>query len=377
MTGNAGEAALILVVDDTPHNVKLLADLLQARGGYRVCTAQSGAEALEVLEKEKPDLALLDVVMPGLSGYDVCRRIRAAPQTALLPVVMVTALDPNEERVKGIEAGADDFITKPVNTAELLARVRSLLRIRELHERVRHQAEELADWGRTLEDRVETQVAELEQLGKLKRFFSPQLAEVLASGDGIDLLRPHRRHVSVVFADLRGFTSFAQSVEPEDVMGMLRDYHAAMGEQILAHEGTLERFTGDGMMVFFNDPIEVEHPEQRAVRLAVAMRDAATPLRRDWQSAGWDLGLGIGIDAGYATLGLIGFEGRFDYAAIGTVTNQAARLCAEAQDGQVLASAAFLARVEGHVRSRHVGDITLKGMSRPIAAHDILGLIES
>jgi class 3 adenylate cyclase len=368
------EAPLLLVVDDTPHNVKLLADLLQAKGGYRVCTASSGVEALEVLEKEQPDLALLDVVMPGMSGYDVCRRIRAERETALLPVVMVTALDPAEERIKGIEAGADDFITKPVNATELLARVRSLLRIRELHERVRSQADELARWSESLEQRVEAQVAELGRLERLKRFFSPQLAELISSDDRMQLLQPHRRQVSVVFVDLRGFTSFAQSAEPEEVMTMLREFHGTMGGLILEHEGTLERFTGDGMMVFFNDPIEVEDPEERAVRMAVSMRRASEPLREGWTRAGWDLGVAFGIHCGYATLGVIGFEGRFDYAAIGTVTNQAARLCAEAGDGQILASESFLTRVEQRVRSRRVGELSLKGLRRPIATYDILGL---
>jgi class 3 adenylate cyclase len=345
------DAPLVLVVDDTPNNVKLLADLLAAKGGYRVCTASSGIEALEVLEKEKPDLALLDVVMPGMDGYDVCRRIRDTPETALLPVVMVTALDPAEERIKGIEAGADDFITKPVNVTELLARVRSLLRIRELHERVRSQ-----------------------ELEKLKRFFSPQVAEILSSEDGMELLKPHRRHVSVVFVDLRGFTSFAQSTEPEDVMSMLREFHTTMGTLILEHEGTLERFTGDGMMIFFNDPVQVDDPEHRAARMAVAMKQASEPLQKSWKREGWQLGMAIGIHCGYATLGVIGFEGRFDYAAIGTVTNQAARLCAEAGDGQILASDAFLARVEGRVRSQPVGELRLKGLDRPISTHDIQGL---
>ena len=360
----------ILVVDDTPHNVKLLADLLEARGGYRVHTASTGAEALERVEADVPDLVLLDVVMPGMSGYEVCRELRSRPQTALLPVVMVTALDPGEERIKGIEAGADDFITKPVQTEELLARVASLLRIRSLHDHVQRQADELAEWSATLERRVE----ELSHLEKLKRFFSPQLAKVLSSDDGRELLAPHRRRVSVVFADLRGFTSFAREAEPEEVMAMLREYHAVMGEQILLYEGTLERFTGDGMMIFFNDPIEIPEPEYRAVQLALAMRDASDRLRPSWQRAGWELGLGIGIDCGYATLGLIGFEGRFDYAAIGNVTNLAAHLCAEAGDRQILASGPFVARVEGRIQSRAAGQIALKGFDRPVATHDILGL---
>src|SRR2546422_1286207 len=247
----AGMAAAgkILVVDDTAVNVKLLADLLGVKG-YAVVTAASGKDALEKVEAEKPDLVLLDVMMPGMTGYEVCRKLRQNPATAMLPVVMVTALDPAQERVKGIEAGADDFLTKPINRHELLARVKSLLRIKVLHD-------ELAEWNRTLERRVEAQVAQLERLARLKRFFSPQLAEMIVSGDADDPLKSHRREITVVFLDLRGFTSFAETSEPEEVMGVLREYHAEMGRLILEHEGTLERFTGDGMMIFFNDPVPV------------------------------------------------------------------------------------------------------------------------
>src|SRR5262252_8377057 len=240
----------ILVVDDMPVNVKLLADLLAVKG-YAVVTAASGAEALEKIDKEQPSLVLLDVMMPGMSGYDACRRIRQNPATAMLPVIMVTALDPTQERVKGIDAGADDFLTKPINQPELIARVRSLLRVKQLWD-------ELAELNRTLEQRVQAQVTQLEQLGRLKRFFSPQLAEAIVSGGTEDPLKSHRRDITVVFLDLRGFTAFAETAEPEEVMAVLREYHAEMGKLILEHEGTLERFTGDGMMIFFNDPVPVK-----------------------------------------------------------------------------------------------------------------------
>jgi adenylate cyclase len=358
--------AKILVVDDTPHNVKLLADLLAVKG-YAVVTASSGVQALEKVAKEAPDLVLLDVVMPEMSGYDVCRKIRGNPATAVLPVIMVTALDPGQERLKGIEAGADDFLSKPINQQELLARVRSLLRIKVLHD-------ELAEWNRTLAERVEAQVAQLERLDRLKRFFSPQLAELIVSGDAEDPLKSHRREVTVVFLDLRGFTAFAETSEPEEVMGVLREYHAEMGRLILEHEGTLERFTGDGMMIFFNDPVPVPDAPERAVRMAVAMRQRVDELLARWKKRGYDLDFGVGIAQGYATIGAIGFEGRLDYGAIGTVTNLAARLCGEAKPRQILISQRVYGAVEDSVEVEDEGGLTLKGFSKPVPAFNVVRL---
>jgi class 3 adenylate cyclase len=362
----------LLVVDDTPHNVKLLADLLEVHG-HAVETATNGREAIEKIERDPPDLVILDVVMPEMNGYEVCRWIRSREETRLLPVVMVTALDPGEERLKGIEAGADDFLAKPVQTNEVLARVKSLLRIRSLHETVRRQAEELADWNLSLEARVETQVRELRRLERLKGFFSPQIAEVLA-GDGMKQLEPHRRDVTVVFIDIRGFTRFTENAEPEDLMTMLSEYHREMGRLVLRHEGTLERFTGDGIMIFFNDPIEVDDAEERAVHMALEMRDAAGDLFVKWSRFAGELGLGIGVANGYATLGLIGFEGRWDYAAIGTVTNRAARLCSAAVAGQVLVSDRLLSQIEDKFESKDVGEIELRGVDRAVKAHEVLGV---
>lgn len=363
----------ILVVDDTPRNVKLLADLLAVKG-YGVVTATSGQEAMVQVEAERPDLVLLDVVMPEMSGYEVCRKIRENPATAMLPVVMVTALDPAEERIKGIEAGADDFLTKPINQAELLARVKSLLRIKDLHDTVQSQATQLAQWNETLERRVREQVDQLERLGRLKRFFSPQLAELIVAGGAEDPLKTHRREVTVVFLDLRGFTAFAETSEPEEVMGVLREYHAEMGKLILEHEGTLERFTGDGMMVFFNDPVPVPNPAERAIRMALAMRDRVRELTVLWRKLGYELDFGVGIAQGYATIGGIGFEGRWDYGAIGTVTNLASRLCGEAKPGQILVSQRLLGRVEERAEVESAGELALKGFHRPVTAYNVLQL---
>ena len=214
----------------------------------------------------------------------------------------------------------------------------------------------------------------VESLSRLKRFFSPQLAEAIVTGGADDPLKTHRREITVIFLDLRGFTAFAETADPEDVMGVLREYHAEMGKLVLEHEGTLERFTGDGMMIFFNDPVPVDDAAERAVRMAVAMRDRVTALIGRWRKRGYELGLGVGIAQGYATIGAIGFEGRWDYGAIGNVTNVAARLCGEAQAGQILLSSRVASTVEDLIETEEIGALTLKGFARPVPAFNLLRL---
>jgi class 3 adenylate cyclase len=362
----------ILVVDDNEDNRDMLARRL-GRQGYEVRTAAGGRAALDALAEAPVDLVLLDVMMPDLDGYEVLRRLKADPARRDIPVLMISALDEMESVIRCIELGAEDYLPKPFDPVLLRARIGACLEKKRLHDQeVRHLAE-LAEWNRTLEQRVAEQVAQLERLGRLKRFFSPQLAEAIVAGGAEDPLRTHRREVTVVFLDLHGFTAFAESAEPEEVIGMLREYHAEMGRLILAHEGTLERFTGDGMMIFFNDPVEVPDAPARAVRMAVAMRDRVAELAAGWRKRGWELGLGIGIAQGYATIGAIGFEGRWDYGAIGTVTNLAARLCAEARGGQILVAARVAAGVEG-LEAEEIGALALKGLSRPVRAVNVLGL---
>ena len=366
-------AAKILVVDDTPLNVKLLSDLLTAKG-YSVVTAANGDEALGKVAADRPDLVLLDVMMPGISGYDVCRRIRADPRTALLPVALVTSLDPHQERIKGIEAGADDFLNKPINQPELLARVKSLLRVKSLQDQVMQQADELRAWNTKLEERVREQVSQLDRLSRLKRFVSPKIGELILAGEVDDPLKTHRREITVVFTDLRGFTAFGEAAEPEEVMGVLREYHATLGNIVSRHEGTIEHFAGDGVMVLFNDPIALDQPELAAVRMALEMRDAVGKLSAVWKKRGHDLGFGVGVANGYATLGAIGFEGRRDYGAVGPVCNLSWRLCSEAKAGQVLVSQRVFGRIENAVAAEPAGEAVLKGFNRPVAMFNVTAL---
>jgi len=365
--------ARILVVDDVPNNVKLLADLLKVHG-YEVITASDGEEALERVKDSRPDLVLLDVMMPRLDGYETCKAIRADPATGILPVVMVTALDPAQERIKGIEAGADDFLTKPINSQELLARVKSLLRVQSLYAQVQAQAAQLAQWNATLEGRVQEQVAQLERLARLRRFLSPKVADLIVAGTLDDPLATHRREVVVAFVDLRGFTKFTETADPEEVFGVLRAYHAELGRLIALHEGTVEHFAGDGVMIIFNDPVVLPDPAYSAVRMALDVRDAVARLSGGWKKLGYSLGCGLGIAQGYATIGTIGFEGRYDYGTIGTVTNLAARLCAEAASGQILVSQKVHARIEGRVEAEPAGELALKGFSKPVGVHSILSI---
>jgi len=361
------EAATLLVVDDNEDNRYTLTNRLKRQGYADVVTANDGRQALELLRARPFDLVLLDIMMPELNGYQVLEQLKADERLRHIPVIMISAVDELDSVIRCIELGAEDYLQKPFNPTLLRARIGACLEKKRLRD-------QLVEWNRTLEQRVEEKVAEIERLGRLKRFFSPQLAELIVAGGADDPLKTHRREVTVVFLDLRGFTAFAETSEPEEVMGVLREYHAAMGELILGHEGTLERFTGDGMMVFFNDPAPVPNPAERAIRMAVAMRDRVVTLAVTWRKRGYDLGLGVGVADGYATLGAIGFEGRWDYGAIGTVTNLAARLCGEAKGGQILVSSRVLSAVEHLVDAEEIGALALKGLLRSIPTFNVIGL---
>jgi class 3 adenylate cyclase len=350
--------ARILVVDDQRTNAEMVSGLLRNLG-YEVELALGGEEALDLVHTKGPDLVISDILMPGVDGYELCRRLRASSATALLPVILVTSAE-QSERIKGIEAGADDFLAKPVNWAELFGRVKRLLQIKALQD-------EIKQLNTRLEQRVRDQVAQLERLSRMKRFFSRAVAEAIVAG-GEELLEPHRREITAVFLDLRGFTSFTDRADPDEVLELLRAYHATLGRTVDEFGGTLEHFAGDGVMIFFNDPIEVDNPAERAVRMALALQRAFNPIADAWAKLGHDVGLGIGIAQGDTTLGVIGFEQRWEYAAIGNVPNLAARLCGAAHAGEIILDLQTEQDIVHIAETEFIGALTLRGFLQPVPA---------
>ena len=325
----AGESGRILVVDDQRTVAEMTAGLLRNLG-HKVQIALDGEAALDEVRGGRFDLVVCDIMMPGMDGYELCRRLRADPATTLLPVVLVTSLDPQSERVKALQ-------------------------------------DEIQTLNAVLEERVRTQVDQLQRLGRLKRFFSRQVAEAIVAG-GEDILEPHRREITAVFLDLRGFTAFTDRADPDDVLELLRAYHATLGRTVDEFGGTLEHFAGDGVMIFFNDPFPVERPAERAVRMAMGLQLAFEPIARAWEKLGHQVGLGVGIAQGDATLGVIGFEQRWEYAAIGNVPNLAARLCGEARAGEILLDAQTEREVTEFAEVEPIGPLALRGFQQPVPA---------
>ncbi len=352
------DPARILVVDDIADNVEILRMRLESLG-YEIVVAEDGEQALAVTRDALPDLILLDIMMPKIDGLEVVRRLKADASLPFIPVILVTAKAGQKDVVAGLDAGGDDYLTKPIDHGALIARVRAMLRIKALHDQIEAERGELAT-------RVGEQVEELERVGRLRRFLAPQLAQAIISAGDEKVLENHRREIVAMFCDLRGFTGFSETAEPEDIMTLLAEYHGVLGPLIRKYEGTLDRFTGDGMLVFFNDPLPCPDAPDRAARLAIEMRDAVAALNGTWTRRGHRLGFGIGMAQGYATLGRIGFEDRFDYTAIGAVVNLAARLCAEANDGQVLLSGRLAAAVESVAEVEDLGEREFRGMARPV-----------
>jgi adenylate cyclase len=369
----------LLVVDDNEDNRLTLSLQLNGQGYDNITIATNGQEALSVLSSKPFELVLLDIMMPDLNGYEVLARMRSSPELRNIPVIMISAIGELDSVVHCIELGAEDYLPKPFEPTLLRARVRASLERKWLHDQVvaqaadlAAQAAELATWNKTLEQRLADQLAEIERMGKLRRFLSPQIADLIVASGMEKQLQSHRREITALFCDLRGFTGFSETSDPEDVVMLLRDYHAAIGQIIIKYSATLEHFAGDGVMVFLNDPVPIDKPELKAVRMALEMRDAIGTLTEKWRRLGHDIGFGIGISHGFATLGTIGFEGRFDYAAIGTVSNIASRLCDEAKPGQILISPRVLMAVEDSMKVQPVGELTLKGIRRPMTAYNVV-----
>jgi DNA-binding response OmpR family regulator len=370
----------ILIVDDNRQNLEIFQTRLAAQG-YEILTASDGEEALAVAREKRPDLILLDIMMPKLNGIEVCRRLKSDSSLPFMPIIMVTAKADPKDVVAGLEAGADEYLAKPVDQTALVARVKSMLRIKGLHDtgqeqaaRLEAQAVQLSEWNQKLEEKVAEQLHELERVGHLKRFFSPQVADLIISSDEKSLMEGHRQEITAVFCDLRGFTAFSDTAEPEEVMNVLREYHGAVGRLIFRFDATLEHFAGDGLLAFLNDPLPCADPAARATRMAVAMREDVDALIDQWRKRGHELGFGIGIALGYATLGQIGFEGRFQYAAIGSSLNLASRLCDQAENGQILVTQRICAEIEDIAESEPLGALTLKGFLKPVPVFNVIGL---
>jgi adenylate cyclase len=369
----------LLVVDDNEDNRYMLSQQLSIQGYDNITIATNGHEALSVLRSKPFDLVLLDIMMPDLNGYDVLERIRSSPELRNIPVIMISAIGELDSVVRCIELGAEDYLPKPFEPTLLRARVRATLERKRLHDQVvaqaadlASQAAELANWNKTLEQRVADQLGEIERMGRLRRFLSPQVADLIVASGMEKQLESHRREITALYGDLRGFTNFSETSDPEDVMVLLRDYHAVIGQIIIKYGATLEHFAGDGVMMIFNDPVPIDKPQLQAVRMALEMRDAMGAFTQRWRRLGHDIGFGIGIAHGFATLGTIGFEGRFDYAAVGTVANVASRLCDEAKAGQILISPRVLMAVEDAMKVEPVGELTLKGIQRPMTTYNVV-----
>ena len=360
------QAGRVLIVDDSAVNRKLLVQLL-GRLGLHSIEVEDGAAALAVLHAKGPagiDVVLLDVVMPELDGYETLAAIKADETLRDLPVIMVSGVDELDSVVRCIEMGATDYLSKPLNPQILGARINASLAAKRLRDLDKEYLERQTALTATIERQRE----------ELSRFLSPQVAALVSSPQGEQLLAGHRRQITAVFCDLRGFTAFAETAEPEELFGLLRDYHEAMGALIVEHGGTLEHFAGDGIMIFFNDPVLQPDHVERAVRMAVAMRERFADLAVRWRKLGYELAFGVGIAVGYATLGRIGFDGRFDYGAIGNAVILASRLSSEAKGGQILLSQRAFAAVEEVVEAESVGELALKGFSRPVPAVDVITL---
>ena len=388
------DTARILIVDDEPLNRELLEQELELLD-YETVTAVDGRDALHRLTEDAIDLILLDIMMPEVDGFEVLRRLKRDDSLLHIPVIMISSLDDLASVVSCIELGAEDYLPKPFDTVLLKARIGACLEKKQLHDRevvhlrqieqqleeiqeksrqVEEQAAKLAEWNQKLEERVNEQVKRIGRLDRLKRFLSPHVAELVTESNNESLLESHRQYITTLFCDLRGFTAFSENIEPEESMELLRSYHEEIGRLVFKFDGTIDHRAGDGLMVIFNDPVPCDAPVEQSLNLAFAMRDRIRELAKVWQKRGYELGFGIGITSGYATLGIVGFEGRFDYTANGNVVNLAARLCDIAKNDQIIISQNVYSEIENLVDAKPLPDLHLKGIRRPVRAFNVVRL---
>lgn len=379
--GAAGPGC-ILVVDDDPVMRQVLVRRLE-RLGHAVVETENGSEALRILRAEPVDLILTDLRMPEMGGTELLEHLKGDTALREIPTIMISGTDNSSEVIRAIELGAEDFLPKPFDPTVLQARVGASLEKKRLRDQqrallghVQRQSQVLAELNADLEARVAEHVEEIGRLSRLERFLPPQVAEILVSRGvaGERLLESHRRQVAVLFCDLRGFTAFSEIAEPEEVMGVLREFHQALGRLVHEYEATVGDFTGDGLMVFFNDPIPIPDPALRAAQLACAWREEAGRLLQEWRRHGYDLGFAAAVALGYATLGQIGFERRYDYGVVGTVVNLAGRLCGHAADGQILLSHRAYLAVEGAAVIEDLGQMNFKGLREPVQVYSLVEL---
>jgi len=356
----------ILVVDDDPLTLDLLEQELTDTG-YEVARAATGDEALQKATSFLPHVVLLDYILPGMDGVEVIRRLRQDDRFKAVPVILITGRGGQEDKIRGLDAGADDYVVKPFDHVELLARVRSMVRIRQMHE-------SLEQWGRTLQEQVQKQVEEIQRLARLKRFLSPQVAEAVLGRNASEVFEGHRREITIVCLRLAGFPEFTERTDPEDVLNLLAAFHTVMGDLVFAFGGTVESISGDGMTVFFNDPIPVEDHIRRGIQMGLEMRERIHTMAEEWRRQGHELHAAIGVVTGYATLGEIGFEARREYAAVGHTPVLAGLLCAVAKPGQVLTTERNLAKIEDMVEAEPAGKVTPEGSLRPIAVFNLVRL---
>lgn len=359
------EQPKILVVDDNPQNVEIMKARLSSQN-YTVIEAFNGEEALAKVAENEPDLILLDVMMPKMDGFQVCEKLKADEKTKLIPIIIVSARSGSEDILKGLQLGADEYLPKPFEHIELLARVKNLLKLRMAQK-------ELLSMNRGLESKVCEQVELLNSAKKLERYFSPQVVKTIMEKDASGKLLNSRKLLTLFVSDIDNFTGISEASEPEDIVNLLNEYFSAMTKIAFDHGGTVDKFMGDGMFIFFGDPIPQEDHAERALNMALAMQADVEKLRKKWQTGSHDLKVSMGVTTGYVTVGSIGPADRTDYTVIGNQVNAAFRLCSDARPGQILVSQRTESLTEGKFNFEKIGEVTIEGMRTPLTIYTLLG----